>query len=60
MSKQPSTPKRESVAVKEARKFIADFPASYNAHHDSLTDPYEHRETVNRLLWLLRGVLAEK
>lgn len=55
-----NTPKRESAAVKEARKYLADYPASYDAHRDPLTDPYEHRDTVNKLLRHLRAVLEEK
>lgn len=44
--------------IKEAKKFLEDFPTSYDAHRDGLTDVWDHKETVNKLLHHLRAVLA--
>lgn len=44
-------------AIKEAQKYVEDFPSTYNAHEDRLTDSWEHKETVNKLLGHLRAVL---
>jgi hypothetical protein len=44
--------------VKEAKKYLEDFPENYNALRDGLASREDHAMTVNELLKHLRAVLG--
>lgn len=48
---------RAVTVLKETRKLLDEFPDSYDATMDQLSDRREHAETVNRLLVALRNMV---
>lgn len=46
------------MTVKQALKIIEEFPASYDAHKDGLSEAWDHAENVNQLLEAARSLAA--
>lgn len=46
--------------LKDIKKELDDYPAGYDAHKDRLADNWDHEESVNKLLTLLRRVVEDE
>lgn len=44
--------------LKAAKALLSDFPATYDAHRDSLSEKWDHAQNVNNLMKALRDLVA--
>jgi len=49
-------PPKEPTLRDRIEKELNEFPAGYDAHKDRLADKWDHEESVNKLMALLKDV----
>jgi hypothetical protein len=49
-------PKKKLTLQDRIKQEIAEYPPGYNAHEDQLANAWDHAESVNKLLALLKEV----